>query len=120
MDIIETIEKELGDSTLSRYKCLDGTEISTNVGYICQWFDEYKKHIKNNSNLSNSRLTCKEKEQLLKFFLTHCVIEQIDDIEKSVCPYKIEFFGTESINKEYGQLIIKAMDNLRGDALCLN
>ena len=112
MDIIETIEKELGDSTLSRYKCLDGTEISTDVGYICQWFDEYKKHIKNNSNLPNSGLTYKEKEQLLKFFLTHCAIEQTDDLEKAVCPYMIKFFGTETINKKYGQLILKAIDNL--------
>ena len=68
----------------------------------------------------NTGLIDSEKESLLKFFLTHCVIEQIDDIEKSVCPYKIEFFGTESINKEYGQLIIKAMDNLMKTALCLN
>ena len=65
----------------------------------------------------NTGLSDSEKESLLKFFLTHCVIKQIDDLEKTVCPYKIEFFGTESVNKDYGQLIIKAMDNLRSSAL---
>ena len=65
----------------------------------------------------NTGLIDSEKESLLKFFLTHCEIKQTDDLEKAVCPYKIEFFGTESVNKEYGQLIIKAMDNLRNSAL---
>lgn len=70
--------------------------------------------------MNNTGLTDNEKEFLLKFLLKHCVIEQTDDLEKTVCPYKIKFFGTESINKKYGQLIIKAMDNLKEDALCMN
>ena len=70
--------------------------------------------------IMNTGLSDSEKESLLKFFLTHCEIKQTDDLEKAVCPYKIEFFGTESVNKKYGQLIIKAMDNLMKTALCLN
>lgn len=65
-------------------------------------------------------LTDSEKESLLKFFLTHCVIKQTDNLEKAAYPYKIEFFGTESVNKKYGQLMIKAIDNLMKTTLCLN
>ena len=67
--------------------------------------------------MSNTGLIDSEKESLLKFFLTHCAIKQIDDLEKTVYPYKIEFFDTEAVHKEYGQLIVKAMDNLRSSAL---
>lgn len=65
----------------------------------------------------NTGLTDSEKESLLKFFLTHCVIKQTDDIEKTLYPYEIKFFSDEPLHKEYGQLIIKAMDNLRSSAL---
>lgn len=65
----------------------------------------------------NTGLNDDEKESLLKFFLTHCTIKQIGDIEKDVCPYRIEFFGTETVNKKYGQLVVSAMDNLRNSAL---
>lgn len=68
----------------------------------------------------NTGLIDSEKESLLKFFLTHCVIKESDDIEKALYPQEIKFFGAEPIHKEYGQLIIKAMDNLRKTALCLN
>lgn len=65
----------------------------------------------------NTGLNDDEKESLLKFFLTHCVIKQTDDIETTFCPYEIKFFSAGPIHKEYGQLIIKAMDNLRNSAL---
>lgn len=65
----------------------------------------------------NTGLTNSEKESLLKFFLTHCEIKQIDDLEKTVYPYEIKFFSAGPLHKEYGQLIIKAMDNLRSSAL---
>ena len=64
----------------------------------------------------NTGLTDNEKESLLKYFLTHCVISQVGDICKDVCPYKIEFFGTDTVNKHYGTMIMKAMDNLRNSA----
>ena len=65
----------------------------------------------------NTGLTDKEKESLLKYFLTHLTISQVGDIDKDVCPYKLEFFGTETVNKYYGTMIVKAMDNLRNSAL---
>ena len=67
--------------------------------------------------IMNTGLSDSEKESLLKFFLTHCEIKQTDDIETTFCPYEIKFFGAGPIHKEYGQLIIKAMDNLRNSAL---
>ena len=70
--------------------------------------------------MSNTGLTDSEKESLLKFFLTHCVIEQIKDPETNLYPYKLEFFDTEAIHKGYGQLIGKAMTNLVESALGLN
>ena len=64
--------------------------------------------------MMNTGLSDSEKESLLKFFLTHCEIKQTDDIETTFCPYEIKFFSARPIHKEYGQLIIKAMNNLRG------
>ena len=62
-------------------------------------------------------LTDSEKESLLKYFLTHCSIKQVGDIDKDVCPYKIEFFGVDTLNKKYGAMIMEAMDNLKNGAL---
>ena len=64
----------------------------------------------------NTGLNEEEKESLLKYFLTHMTISQVGDIYKDVCPYKIEFFGTDTVNKYYGTMIMKAMDNLRNSA----
>ena len=41
----ETIDKELDQSTSSTYICLDGARINTDVGYVSDWWNEYKKVI---------------------------------------------------------------------------
>ena len=41
-DIIKTIEEELNQSNQSYYRCKDGSEITTDVGYVEEWFNEYK------------------------------------------------------------------------------
>ena len=41
----EKIDKELDQSTSSEYRCLDGTTIHTDVGYVSDWWNEYKKVI---------------------------------------------------------------------------
>ena len=41
-DFIKRIEEELSNSSLTIYRCKDGTEIHTDVGYIDDWFDKYK------------------------------------------------------------------------------
>ena len=41
----ETIDKELNQSTSTEYRCLDGTTINTDVGYVSDWWNEYKKVI---------------------------------------------------------------------------
>lgn len=44
-DIIDTIERELkNDETSSiEYVCEDGTVIHTDVGYVYEWFNEYRE-----------------------------------------------------------------------------
>lgn len=42
-EIIGTIEKEIDESpNTSRYICEDGTNISTDVDYVYDWFEKYK------------------------------------------------------------------------------
>lgn len=41
-DIIKTIEDELNQSNELYYRCKDGSEITTDVGYVEDWFNEYK------------------------------------------------------------------------------
>lgn len=41
-DIIKTIEEELNQSNQLYYRCKDGSEITTDVGYVEDWFNKYK------------------------------------------------------------------------------
>lgn len=41
-ELIKTIENELKNSSQTRYVCEDGSLIGTDVGYVEEWFDEYK------------------------------------------------------------------------------
>lgn len=42
-EIIKTIEEELNQTpTELYYVCKDGSKISTDVGFVEGWFDEYK------------------------------------------------------------------------------
>lgn len=50
-ELIETIESEINQSNSSYYNCKEGTDICTDVGYIYDWFKEYKKVLKNRYNL---------------------------------------------------------------------
>lgn len=43
--LISKIEQELSQSTTSTYKCTDGTIIKTDVGYVEDWWNEYKQHL---------------------------------------------------------------------------
>lgn len=43
--LIIKIEQELSQSTTSTYKCTDGTLIKTDVGYVEDWWKEYKEHL---------------------------------------------------------------------------
>nr|WP_185911976.1 hypothetical protein [Clostridium sp. Marseille-P7770] len=42
-ELITTIEDEFNKSNSIRYYCNDGTEIATDVGYVAEWFEEYKE-----------------------------------------------------------------------------
>ena len=48
-EFIKLIEEELRNSSQTIYRCKDGTEIHTDVGYIDDWFNEYKKVILKNN-----------------------------------------------------------------------
>lgn len=41
-ELISTIEDELDNSSSTEYCCEDDTCIGTDVGYVEEWFDEYK------------------------------------------------------------------------------
>lgn len=41
-ELIQTIEEEIINSGESIYVCKNGRKIITDVGYIKEWFDEYK------------------------------------------------------------------------------
>lgn len=45
-EIISTIDREIDNSLSAIYKCDDGTEISTDVGYVYDWFKEYKEKLR--------------------------------------------------------------------------
>ena len=45
-ELINTIKKELEQSSISKYICEDGTVISTDVGYVEDWFYDYIKVLK--------------------------------------------------------------------------
>ena len=65
----------------------------------------------------NTNLTNEEKESILKFFLTHCVIKQLDSEGVN---YEIKFSTSPSIvTKDTAITIIKAMDNLRTQSVPL-
>ena len=55
-ELIETIDKELFESTQTRYHCINGQLITTDVGYVEEWWNEYKnvlrsRYCKNNVNI---------------------------------------------------------------------
>lgn len=65
----------------------------------------------------NTNLTNEEKESLLKFFLTHCVIKQLDSEGVN---YEVKFSTLSSIvTKDIAITISKAMNNLRTESLPL-
>lgn len=41
-ELISTIEHEIECSSSTRYICEDESIISTDVGYVSDWFNEYK------------------------------------------------------------------------------
>lgn len=41
-DLINTIERELQNSTSARYRTAEGDYIDTDVDYVYDWFKEYK------------------------------------------------------------------------------
>lgn len=45
-ELIATIENEINSSSCTVYVCKDGQQISTDVGYVKEWFDEYKQVLK--------------------------------------------------------------------------
>lgn len=47
-ELLDKIQKELDLSTGTRYKCEDGTEIHTDVGYVADWFREYIQVLERN------------------------------------------------------------------------
>lgn len=49
--IIENINRELSNSNNSQYRCENGEIIKTDVGYVQEWFEEYKKQLKENNNV---------------------------------------------------------------------
>ena len=87
-EISDTIDRELESSNNSEYKCKDGTEIHTDVGYVYEWWNEYKKILQKgeqmNSQLQRLTETIEEvaKEVCEKLCKYH---ESIDD--DCVCDY---------------------------------
>lgn len=62
----------------------------------------------------NTGLNDTEKESLLKFFLTHCIVIQKEDInENTLFPYKVKFIDDDNVHKDTGTTIAKAMMNLQ-------
>lgn len=65
----------------------------------------------------NTNLTNEEKESLLKFFLTHCVVKQLDSEGGN---YEVKFSTSSSVvTKDIAITIIKAMDDLRTQSVPL-
>lgn len=44
--LIAKIDYELSHSTLSKYITTEGTQISTDVGYVEDWWDKYKVELR--------------------------------------------------------------------------
>lgn len=109
-ELISRIEKELNNSTLTEYRCENGTVIKTDVGYVEDWFKEWKQTLPNQSWL-NTGLTDAEKESLLKFFITHCTVKQLD--EEGI-RFEVSFFNNpEKVTKDTATTIATAMMNLQ-------
>lgn len=65
----------------------------------------------------NTNLTNEERESLLKFFLTHCVVKQLDPEGVN---YEVKFPNSSSVvTKDIAITITKAMDNLRTQSVPL-
>ena len=109
-EFITRVENELNNSTSTDYRCIDGTVIHTDVGYVEDWFKEWKKTLPKSAIL-NTRLNDEEKESLLKFFLTHCLVEQLDE---SGTRFEVKFFNNpDNVTKNIAVLMSKAMMNLQ-------
>lgn len=52
-EIICVIEEEIENSKDSYYITKEGNEISTDVGYVKEWFDEYKKVLRKRHSVSD-------------------------------------------------------------------
>lgn len=77
--LISKIEYELSQSTTSIYKCTDGTVIKTDVGYVEEWWNEYKQHLIQQLTDNSNPMT--------KIYCTN------------VCQYRIgEVCGRETVN----------------------
>lgn len=46
-DLIATIESEIDNSTSTDYKTKEGNCFTTDVGYVYEWFEEYKEILRN-------------------------------------------------------------------------
>lgn len=64
----------------------------------------------------NTGLTDKEKESLLKFFLTNGELTQ-DDSGTYIFKFYTKEYIFDDFDKELVSLIVKAMDNLRNSSL---
>lgn len=51
-ELLNTISDELEKSTSTEYVCNDQTVIKTDVGYVEDWFKDYKKHVYEKYNIS--------------------------------------------------------------------
>lgn len=49
-ELLDKIERELDNSTSIKYICEDGSVITTDVGYVEEWFVEYRKIIEKENN----------------------------------------------------------------------
>lgn len=49
-ELLEKIKRELDNSTSTQYICEDGNVIITDVGYVEDWFVEYRKTIEKENN----------------------------------------------------------------------
>ena len=116
--LVSRIEEELNNSTSTEYKCLNGTIIKTDVGYVEDWFNEWRSSLPKSSPIKTG-LTDTEKESLLKLFLTS---GELRYSREAVLDGKYQFNVFENsqlkyLSEEHAKLILKAMDNLRNSAL---
>ncbi len=117
-ELVNRIEEELNNSTSTEYKCLDGTIIKTDVGYVEDWFKEWKNSVPKSSPIKTG-LTDAEKETLLKLFLTCGELRWSREVVLDG-KYQFNIFEHSQLKHlpdDYAKLILKAMDNLRNSAL---